>query len=581
MSTERSEGQASGLALLCGLDGRVQSVLADGLAGLSIEPGQLLSDMVFPGSEGKARAFLQRVVDDGAANGWELILLTATGPEAVSFAGGRSDDTLFILASSDDRRMLRLYEELVSINNEQANALRFALKDLALRERSPLRPRASNMTAVDGMMKLNNELLNTQRELAQQNMRLASLNEQKNSLLGMAAHDLRNPLSVIRSYAQFILEDAPRDGTSEASLTAEHLRFIGSIKASSDFMLGLVEDLLDVSRIEAGRMTLDIEDVDLIALLADVVELNATLASPKGISVRLQMSDAAGRDPRLTKVSLDPQKIRQVVNNLITNAVKFSAPDTTVTVGLDLGKAAGDGDQGELGDELWLSVRDEGQGIPADEVPTLFEMFQRTSVRSTAGEKSTGLGLAIVQQVVVGHSGRIEVDSVVGEGTTFKVCLPILQGEATPLPAELLAAPAQTQRAVRRVLVVDDNPVKLLVLRKTLERRGLEVSAFTDGHEALAAAREERFELAFSDVEMPGMSGQELAERLRRLPCDESAPPLPIVAVSGHDATELSSLAASSSFDDFMTVPVKQNALSALLCRLGLVIVSPPGEEQG
>jgi signal transduction histidine kinase len=253
----------------------------------------------------------------------------------------------------------------------------------------------------DELSRLNNELATAQRELAKKNAELARLNDQKNQFLGIAAHDLRNPLDVILTYSRFLLEDAG------GKLDPQHIRFINTIRSSSSFMLRLVEDFLDISKIEAGRLDLDFARVDLAALVRRNVELHRVLAEKKKIEIDLEEE---GGEVALV---LDAAKIEQVLNNLIGNAVKFSPPGSRVFVQVT-GNGEGAG----------IAVRDQGPGIPEDELDRLFRPFEKTSVRSTGGEKGAGLGLAIAKSIVHGHRGEIRVESKVGEGAAFHVSLP-------------------------------------------------------------------------------------------------------------------------------------------------------------
>lgn len=254
------------------------------------------------------------------------------------------------------------------------------------------------------LSRLNNELATAQRELARSNAELVRLNEQKNQLLGIAAHDLRNPLGIILTYSGFLLDEAA------GRLDREHAAFLHIIQRSSDFMLTLVNDLLDVAKIEAGRLDLDRRPVDLAALVERNVALNRTLAGKKGIRV---LFATAGDLPRLP---LDGVRIEQVLNNLIGNAVKFSPPGTTVEVRLE---PAGDG-------RVCLAVRDQGEGVPAEALDRIFRPFERGHAAGTGGEKGAGLGLAIVKKIVEGHGGEIRVESG-GErgGSTFSILLPV------------------------------------------------------------------------------------------------------------------------------------------------------------
>lgn len=260
----------------------------------------------------------------------------------------------------------------------------------------------------DEFSRLNNELATSQRELARRNAELGRLNEQKNQFLGIAAHDLRNPLEVILTYSQFLLDEA------SGRLEPEQVEFVEAIRSSSEFMLSLVENLLDLAQIEAGRLELDLATVDLGGLLERNVSLNRTLAQKKNIEVLLSCP------PDLPALRIDAPKIEQVLNNLIGNAVKFSPRGSTVEVGAE-----------DRGDGVVLRVRDQGPGVPADELDKLFRPFGRTRVQASGGEKSTGLGLAIVKKVVEGHGGKIQVESAPGEGTTFYVSLPKEGGART------------------------------------------------------------------------------------------------------------------------------------------------------
>jgi len=245
-------------------------------------------------------------------------------------------------------------------------------------------------------------LRESQRQLLERNAALENLNEQKNRLLGMAAHDLRNPLGVILAYSDFLESEA-------STVLDENQRdFVSTIKSSSEFMLHLINDLLDVSTIESGRLHLECAPADLNELISRNVSLNRVLAQQK----RIHLDFDAGK--LLPQLTLDRGKIEQVLNNLIGNAVKYSHPETRVSIRVERGD-----------DRVTISVADQGQGIPEADLPKLFQAFGRANVRATAGEQSTGLGLAIVRKIVEGHGGKIFVRSEVGKGSTFSFHLPL------------------------------------------------------------------------------------------------------------------------------------------------------------
>lgn len=252
--------------------------------------------------------------------------------------------------------------------------------------------------------RLNNELANAQRELAKKNAELDRLNQQKNQFLGIAAHDLRNPLEVILMYSRFLLED------TKDLLKEEQVDFINTIRSSSSFMLNLVNDFLDYSKIEAGKLELELSKVDLKKLIEENVKRNQVLAVRKEIQIVFTAED------EIPQIILDESKIEQVLNNLIGNAVKFSFQNGIIKIYLR-----------KCGDDAVISIKDTGPGISADEAEKLFHPFQKGKHKATAGEKSTGLGLAIVKKIIEEHGGKISVESEAGKGTSFFVSLPLNQ----------------------------------------------------------------------------------------------------------------------------------------------------------
>lgn len=243
------------------------------------------------------------------------------------------------------------------------------------------------------------KLRRIQRELAEKNRELAHLNELKNRFLGMAAHDLRSPLTVVLAFAELLESDSLDDQQRQA---------IATIRRTGEFMLRLVNDLLDLSAIEAGQLRLDLSAVDVVALVETAVDLNRRLAVPKGISLELRAA------PEPLTAWADPARIQQVLNNLIGNALKFSKPGTTVEV-----------EVARLEAEARVSVADEGPGIPAAELERLFEPFRRGAAKATGGEKSTGLGLAIVRRIIAAHGGRIWAESEPERGARFHFTVPL------------------------------------------------------------------------------------------------------------------------------------------------------------
>ena len=251
----------------------------------------------------------------------------------------------------------------------------------------------------------------TERKLAeealrQSNVQLRELNNQKNEFLGMAAHDLRNPIAVIQNSSLILSR------YSSENLSEKQKEFLKKIYDTSKFMLELLNSLLDISKIESGKLELEKTKNDYPEFVRRNIEFNRFFATEKNISIESALSDD------IPPVDFDRNKIEQVLNNLISNAIKYSHPNTTIRIEVLKDK-----------DFVVTKVIDQGQGIPENELPHVFKAFQKASAKPTAGEKSTGLGLAIVKKIVEGHQGIIGVESEVGKGSNFFFRLPLLDKE--------------------------------------------------------------------------------------------------------------------------------------------------------
>jgi signal transduction histidine kinase len=392
--------RSAGIALLCDPEGRILQIIGDQLGLAEAFPvGALFNSCLALGSLGKGLSFLREIRKHQAVFEWELQIAGENGrAPALSFDGCIVQGGVLVMGAKSGTELLGFLDDLMSIQNEQVSLTRFALKEMTLQQSSAGR---FQHDLYNDLSRLNNELANAHRELAKQNFELERLNRLKTQFLGMAAHDLRSPAGNILSCSEALLEDAA------SVLNEDQLEFLVMIRSTSESMLRLINDFLDVSSIESGHLSLNLQPSDPHKLLERALVLNAVLAQKKGIAVTLEVEGA------LPTLSLDEGKIAQVLNNLMSNAVKFSKSGTAVTV-----RAAA-----ENGD-VRVEVRDQGPGIPEEERGKLFQPFGKTSVRSTAGESSTGLGLAIVRKIVEGHGGRIWVESQVGVGTGFLFTLP-------------------------------------------------------------------------------------------------------------------------------------------------------------
>lgn len=245
----------------------------------------------------------------------------------------------------------------------------------------------------------NNEMAVLHRELTQKTRALEAARELNNQFLGMAAHDLRNPLHVIGGMSTVLLRSR--------NVSDMERKLLQSIVDSSGFMRRLVDDLLQVSELDAGVLRLSLAPVAIHELVRERVELQRPMANEKHISVVTRFLEP------LPTVNADRMRLAQVIDNLVSNAIKYSEPATTVTVTARASRGV-----------LRVSVGDQGQGIAPSDLGKLFQPFGVTSTRATGGEKSTGLGLLIVKRIAEAHGGSVRVRSRVGVGTTFHLLLP-------------------------------------------------------------------------------------------------------------------------------------------------------------
>ena len=245
---------------------------------------------------------------------------------------------------------------------------------------------------------------------AELNKKLQALNHEKDRYLGIAAHDLRNPLGAVRGYSELMLE-----GSLEPEQQKE---FLQSIRRTSDEMLGLVNDLLDISVIESGKLELRRSNQDVSQLLQERIHLLDPYARSKKSVIQVEAIEGL-------QASIDGPRFAQVIDNLVSNAIKFSPGGSTVRVALS-----------SCASGFAFAVRDQGPGIPEQDRKLLFRTFQKLSARPTGGERSTGLGLAIVKKIIDAHGGQIEVDDAPGGGTRFTVTIPSESAERLVVTTE-------------------------------------------------------------------------------------------------------------------------------------------------
>jgi Signal transduction histidine kinase len=363
-------------------------------------------------------------------------------------------------------------------------------------------------------------------------------NRAKSTFLANMSHELRTPLNAILGYAQILRR--------ETGLSEKGRYQLGIVGRNGEHLLQMINEVLDLAKIEAGKMTLHAAPFPLMRVVKTAADLFEQRAADKGLAFRLEIGAGLPRT-----VSSDEQKLRQILFNLLGNAVKFTQQGEVVLSAT------------RLNGHVRFEVRDTGPGIPIDQLETIFLPFQQATAAAHA--QGTGLGLAISQRLAELLGGRIQVASEPNRGARFwfDLTLPeVTTAEARPASYRTITGYVGSRR---RLLVADDEPTNRAVLRDLLEPLGFVIDEATDGAACLAAVERNRFDALFLDLRMPVLGGLDAVPRLRALPQGRS---LPIIAVSasvlGFDQNE----ALAAGCDAFLPKPVQEAHLLETLGRL-------------
>jgi signal transduction histidine kinase len=374
--------------------------------------------------------------------------------------------------------------------------------------------------------------------LARQNVALAAAqatadaaSHAKSEFVALISHEIRTPLNGVIGMA------AALKGEDEPGRIREGLRVV---QQSADTLLAVINDVLDLSKIEAGRLELERVSFSPREQLGLVIDLMQSAAAEKGNELELTVSS------EVPGCMLgDPTRVRQVAMNLVSNAVKFTRGGQ-VTCRLSMRDGA-----------LSLEVHDTGIGMEPEVLQRLFKPFTQADASTTRRFGGTGLGLAICQRLVQAMGGAITVSSAPGQGSVFRVSLPVVEAEAPRRPQPpVLAAPARRLR----VLLVEDNTINQLVARRLLEGLGHEVTTAANGREGVDACARAEFDLVLMDCHMPELDGYEATRELRRRQWRA-----PIVALTAAATPEDAARCREAGMDEVLTKPLRVERLSALL----------------
>ena len=378
-------------------------------------------------------------------------------------------------------------------------------------------------------------------ELEQQNRRIQEANRLKSEFLANMSHELRTPLNAIIGFAELL-----HDGQVEPS-SPQHREFLCDILSSSRHLLQLVNDVLDLAKVEAGKLEFRPEPMQPKKALDEVAAILRTTVAAKRIKLEIDVSPRIDDDPY--GIVLDPSRFKQVAYNYLSNALKFTPDGGTV-----IARVLPDGEA-----NLRFEVEDSGIGIAASDVPRLFSEFQQLDAGTSKRHQGTGLGLALTRRICEAQGGSVGVRSTLGAGSTFHAILPKrTRAMVTPLVPRTL-----TRDGAQTVLVVEDDARDQAQLVTTLSSAGFSVELATTGAEALARWRERRFDAVTIDLLLPDMSGLDLLAAL----AGEGKLVVPIIVVT---VVPDANVVAGFPIHEVLHKPVNRDSLLASLQRAGV-----------
>ena len=397
---------------------------------------------------------------------------------------------LFAAVRIADRILRQQHREIGSTRDELAQL------NESLEERISERTAALQRREVD---------LREAKEQAESAMNQAEeASQAKSAFLANMSHELRTPLNAIIGYSEMMLEDAQDEGAEERTSDLQKVR------GSGRHLLGLINDILDISKIEANKLEMNIGPIDVAGVMSDVESTAAPLMEANGNRFRVEVSESVGY------IESDEQRLSQILLNLTSNAAKFTENgDISLNV--------------ERNDNGWIcfAVRDTGIGMNAEQVDRLFEPFVQADSSISQRYGGTGLGLSISQRFVEMMGGRIDIESELGVGSCFTVWLPDIR-------------PADHDDVERGdgplILVIEDNPSDRSLLIRELARGGYRFEVATDGLKGIALAREFNPAAVILDIELPGMDGYQV---LKELNADETLRSVPVIVVTAHDVRHI------------------------------------------
>ena len=375
----------------------------------------------------------------------------------------------------------------------------------------------------------------------------------KTVFLSNMSHDIRTPMNAITGYIAL----AKREETT----FDEMKEYLGKIEGSSRHLLALINDVLEMSRIESGKMELELEPCDLRHIMNDVYDMFSTQMKEKKIDFRLNCGDIGDRT-----AMCDKTRLNRVLLNLVSNAYKFTPEGGNILVTLDRTSVSEDGESAEYE----IRVKDSGIGMNEEFAEKVFEAFERERTSTVSGIQGTGLGMAITKSIIDFMNGTIDVITAPGKGTEFVIHLPLKLGDriaASEVRHEEKPESREADFSKMRLLLVDDVEINREIAAKILRHLGFTVEAAVNGKDALdrvAASQPGDFDAVLMDIQMPVMDGYEAARKIRALP-DKKLAEIPVIAMTANAFSEDVQKASEAGMNAHVAKPIDINALKKTL----------------